>query len=93
MAPILERRNNLPNKGNKGSDSSRSHNILFRFEPLIAGDHEVFVAGSFNGFVPDRDKLKNNNGIYELRLNLPEGKYQYKFVVDGIWIREARHGI
>ena len=68
----------------------KKHNIILKYQPLTAGDHEVFIAGSFNQFNPQKDKFSEKNGIYEISLSLPEGKYQYKFVVDGLWVIDEK---
>ena len=47
---------------------------------------EVFVAGTFNNWQPER-KLEDRKGIgtYRGRLLLLPGEYQYKFLVGGEW--------
>jgi 1,4-alpha-glucan branching enzyme len=46
---------------------------------------EVFVAGSFNGWDPARNRLKFKDGVFSTALLLPQGRYEYKFVVDQMW--------
>lgn len=49
--------------------------------------HRVFLSGEFNGWSADQTPLKRNHtGHWETTLDLPPGRYQYKFVVDGQWI-------
>lgn len=51
-----------------------------------AGPSEVFVAGSFNGWYPNKDALeKQADGSFALTLNLLPGGYAYKLVADGVW--------
>lgn len=46
----------------------------------------VAVAGDFNDWRPDVCPLKKSaEGRWERRLELPPGRYEYKFVVDGMW--------
>jgi 1,4-alpha-glucan branching enzyme len=46
----------------------------------------VFVAGDFNNWTMDKDKMtKGQDGIWRIKMTIPPGKYQYKFVVDGQW--------
>ncbi len=66
----------------------KTYPVKFSYQPLIGGKHEVSVAGSFNNWDVKANPLKENNGIYETVLNLPIGKYQYKFYVDGKWITD-----
>jgi hypothetical protein len=59
--------------------------ILFSyFDPAA---REVMVAGDFNDWHPsERHKLvRDQSGIWKLRVPLDAGKYRYKFVVDGQW--------
>ena len=51
----------------------------------------VSVAGSFNDWNPEAKFLKdkNNDGIYRGIVTLAPGRYEYKFVVDGIWSMDA----
>ena len=48
----------------------------------------VSVAGNFNGWKPDVLFLKIINGVWELPYTLAAGNYQYKFIVDGNWMRD-----
>jgi len=48
---------------------------------------EVFVAGDFNSWqVDDKSRMERNNGAWTKRLELKNGKYRYRFIVDGRWI-------
>lgn len=46
---------------------------------------EVFVAGTFNGWNPGKNKLRFKAGIYTTSILLSKGRYEYKFVVNGTW--------
>ena len=48
----------------------------------------VQLAGNFNSWNPDREPLFNLSGcgLWEKTVNLPPGRYEYKYVVDGNWI-------
>ncbi len=52
------------------------------FNPLV---DSVTVAGSFQGWNSNTDKLKDDNadGIYEINLPLAAGSYEYKFIKNG----------
>ena len=58
----------------------------FIYQPLTGGKHTVFLAGDFNGWSSTETPMEEIDGIYEVVLSLDEGKYGYKFVVDGNWI-------
>ena len=46
----------------------------------------VFVAGTFNNWAADKDRMKKDSkGIWRTTLSIPVGKNEYKFVVDGQW--------
>jgi hypothetical protein len=50
---------------------------------------EVFVAGTFNDWNPKSHPLKRTgDGQWVLTLDLPPGRYEYKFVIDGEWCCE-----
>ena len=46
----------------------------------------VILAGSFNGWSEWKNLLRRRNGVWECRLDLEPGTYQYKFIIDGVWI-------
>ena len=47
----------------------------------------VYVAGTFNDWDPERNRMRSNPGTGEYRtsLVLPPGRHEYKFVVNGEW--------
>ena len=47
----------------------------------------VQVAGSFNGWRPEANPLlPSGAGEWSARLMLKSGQYEYRFVVDGVWM-------
>lgn len=43
------------------------------------GGEQVYVAGQFNDWQPNTLRMnKNNDDVWELKLRLPAGRYQYK---------------
>ena len=47
---------------------------------------EVLLAGSFNDWQPTANPLQNQgDGRWIAKLELPHGRYEYRFVVDGHW--------
>jgi 1,4-alpha-glucan branching enzyme len=48
-------------------------------------DSDVFVAGSFNDWDPTRTRLTWKRGVYAATVRLAQGRYEYKFIVDGTW--------
>lgn len=49
----------------------------------------VSVAGKFNHWNPNATPLRNTGlGEWVVRLMLRSGQYEYRFVVDGLWIED-----
>ena len=47
----------------------------------------VYVAGTFNQWNATGKKMadKKGDGVYAATLKLAPGRYEYKYVIDGIW--------
>ena len=75
----------------QASGSSKAVPVVFLFEVGKQKSAEVYVAGTFNGWDQNRDKLEDEDGdgIYERVLKLEPGHYEYKFVRDGEWITDT----
>ncbi|MBQ9693941.1 MAG: glycogen-binding domain-containing protein [Kiritimatiellae bacterium] len=52
---------------------------------------KVFLAGCFNNWDPTAKQLedKKGTGEFSCSINLPKGKYEYKFVIDGVWTADG----
>ena len=50
----------------------------------------VYVCGDFNDWHPTSLRMIGNadDGLWEKRLTLLPGRYEYKFVVDGNWLHD-----
>lgn len=49
----------------------------------------VFLAGTFNDWGPQSTSMaKDAEGNWSVALDLPPGRYEYKFVIDGAWCCE-----
>jgi 1,4-alpha-glucan branching enzyme len=57
--------------------------ILFSFNAPSA--KSVTISGSFNAWDTHKNRLSgpDNNGIWNIIIPLPEGRYEYLFIVDG----------
>lgn len=52
---------------------------------------KVAVAGSFNDWDPSRHPLrKEPTGNWKTSLQLPPGRYEYRYYVDGTWHNDQR---
>lgn len=50
---------------------------------------EVFVAGSFNNWQEKQYLLrKDTKGYWKFPLELGEGRYEYRYIVDGSWAND-----
>ncbi|XP_020257113.1 uncharacterized protein LOC109833736 isoform X2 [Asparagus officinalis] len=47
---------------------------------------EVLLAGSFDGWTNQRRMEKSKSGMFTLNLMLYPGRYEIKFIVDGVWM-------
>lgn len=57
------------------------------FVQPCAGVRSVGVAGSFNGWNPSEGEMTRRPelGIFERRIDIPPGRYEYRLVIDGVW--------
>jgi 1,4-alpha-glucan branching enzyme len=66
--------------------------VLFRYYDAQA--KKVFLVGDFNRWTPTMDPMvdKNGDGEWTLFYPLPPGRYEYKFIVNGLnWIPDPRN--
>jgi len=58
-----------------------------KFELEAEAGSSVSVAGTFNGWDPTKNPMKDNphSGKFVTTLLLAPGRYEYKFVVNGDW--------
>ena len=65
-------------RGNKGE-------VTFICAGLSAAK-TAYLAGDFNGWDPTATRMtKSKDGTFRVRLVLPPGAHEYKFIVDGEW--------
>jgi alpha-amylase/alpha-mannosidase (GH57 family) len=70
--------------GGEGGPTMTTDGVLFTLRAPGAG--QVFLAGTFNNWSPNQDAMsKVEDGVWQLTVDLGDGRYQYKFVVDGDW--------
>ena len=51
----------------------------------------VQVAGTFNGWRPEANPMQHQGaGEWVVRLMLKSGRYEYRFVVDGVWVDDPQ---
>lgn len=83
---------NQPGQKNKmeRTAAANSPHREFGFVLEFADAEQVYVCGDFNDWHPTRLRMIGNadDGLWEKRLTLPPGRYEYKFVVDGNWLHD-----
>ena len=66
--------------------------VVFSVDAPEAKD--VYVAGDFNGWKLDSDsKMEQDNGVWKKRVNLGNGRYHYRFVIDGKWTEDVKNPV
>ncbi len=50
--------------------------------------HQVILAGEFNNWDENFLKMSPVPGGWQTRIDLPPGRYEYKFIVDGAWMHD-----
>jgi len=74
-------------KNGKNLDPKASETTVF----VCRGDgaQSIFLAGSFNDWDPTRTPMDaSGDGLWRAELELAPGRYEYKFIVDGVWCCE-----
>lgn len=49
---------------------------------------EVLLTGSFDGWTLQRRMERSESGVFSLNLRLYPGRYEIKFIVDGVWMND-----
>lgn len=58
--------------------------VVVTFELKMPEAGSVHLVGSFNGWAPGKCEMKRSDGAtWTVRLQLPAGRYEYAFLVDG----------
>lgn len=62
-------------------------NTVFRLDGY-EDSREMILAGSFNNWHEHDLKMEKVPGGWEVRIQLPPGRYEYKFIADGNWLHD-----
>jgi 1,4-alpha-glucan branching enzyme len=65
--------------------------VLFAFEAPNA--KKVCITGEFNNWSGEGIcmELDPKDGLWKTTLDLEPGEYEYRFIVDGVWLRDPRN--
>ena len=75
----------------KASSSKAKGTAKVLFEFYAPEAQKVQVAGSFNEWNPSKTPLKKErDGKWKATLELPPGRYEYRYWVDGDWQNDQR---
>lgn len=59
------------------------------FSTISLQAKEVYLVGDFNNWkLDDKSRMQQQNGRWEKRVNLINGRYHYRFVIDGVWTED-----
>ncbi len=68
-------------------ESIPQRKVHFIFEAPEA--KEVYLAGEFNGWHTQTiPMIKGENGVWNVDMELPDGRHEYKLFVDGAWMED-----
>jgi 1,4-alpha-glucan branching enzyme len=88
----MQKTKNQPSQKNKlektAVANSAHREVGFVLE--YTGAEHVYVCGDFNDWHPTSLRMIGNSddALWEKRLTLPPGRYEYKFVVNGNWLHD-----
>jgi len=82
--PIRKNKKKLP----ASAEAHPAREVDFVLECSEA--EQVYVCGNFNDWRPNSLPMisKTEAGLWEKRLVLAPGRYEYKFLVDGKWVHD-----
>lgn len=63
----------------------KSKQTKHKFEVCFKNAKQVNVCGDFNKWDVKSHPMKEKEGVWSLVLPLNPGRYEYKYIVDGIW--------
>ncbi len=76
-------------KNNKTAKKAKDQKKRVSFSLTIPSAKQVSIAGTFNNWDTQKDLLKQNGtDRWSILMPLSPGLYEYRFVVDGVWISD-----
>ena len=62
--------------------------ISVEFKLVAREAKSVALAGSFNGWNAKKTPMSKNSDVWQAKVELSRGRYEYRFVVDGKWVSD-----
>jgi 1,4-alpha-glucan branching enzyme len=66
-------------------ETDESSEKTVQFQCVAPSAKSVFIAGTFNAWDPGATPMQPDGAEWCVALKLAPGKYEYKYVVDGVW--------
>lgn len=68
---------------------SKTGEGIFICRPTIVAK-KVFLVGDFNDWEPEAKRMVRvaKDGSFRARLSLEPGRYEYKFIIDDLWVSD-----
>ena len=80
----------MKKKIGKTSAKQLQKEVIFNLN--AANAREVHLVGEFNDWKPDAHPMHSDGtGNWKTTISLPEGQFQYKFLVDGHWVEDPEN--
>jgi len=73
------------NEDGLGAQQPEQVKVSVEFMLRVEGAESVAIAGSFNDWNPKQTPMRRTGDMWQARMELPRGRYEYRFVVDGKW--------
>ena len=85
-AVMVENKQSLEEKLSDYYGVDQVHDAVV-FVTLYPRAESVQIAGDFNNWQPELTKMQKvgDSGVWQTKLELPTGRYRYRYVVDGHW--------
>jgi hypothetical protein len=81
--------NHFPEIRNGSSTNGNGKSRVIQFEFRDGKAEKVYIAGTFNDWHPDASEMiPLGDGKWRKDLSLSPGEYEYRFVVDSVWVTD-----
>ena len=98
LARELEDRSSLIEMADMGEWMEKLHGprvasgrVIFSFDAPVAGS--VYLTGDFTNWSRDGIRMERDgdDGLWKVAVDLDPGEYEYRYIVDGVWIKDPRN--